>query len=126
MRRKREWLTFDLTPLIDIVFLLLIFFMVFSVFKKDEFVLKVDLPSSQAAHKKQREESVTVGLDQEHLSYQGETMTFADFREACDLIDPEQSIILSIDKQVKYEKIVELLDILKEKKLQRISLLVKR
>lgn len=126
MRKKREWLTFDLTPLIDIVFLLLIFFMVFSVFKKDEFVLNIDLPSSQAAQKKQKQENISIELDHESLSYKGKKITFEDFKKECNYIDPEQSLILSIDKEVKYKKIVDLLDILKEKDLKNISLLVKR
>ncbi len=126
MRKKREWLTFDLTPLIDIVFLLLIFFMVFSVFKKDEFILNIDLPSSQAAEKRQKQENISVELNTESLSFKGQKMTFEDFKKECAYIDPEILLILSIDKEVKYEKIVDLLDILKEKDLQNISLLVKR
>ena len=35
-KRSRETLSPDLTPLIDVVFLLLIFFMVSTVFKKEE------------------------------------------------------------------------------------------
>lgn len=126
MRKKREWLTFDLTPLIDIVFLLLIFFMVFSVFKKDEFILNIDLPSSESAQKKQNIEDISIELNSEYLSYKGEKISFENFKRECNYIDPEQLLVLSIDKEVKYKKIVDLLDILKDKNLQNISLLVKR
>ncbi|MFT7004282.1 MAG: biopolymer transport protein ExbD [Sulfurimonas sp.] len=126
MRKKREWLTFDLTPLIDIVFLLLIFFMVFSVFKKDEFVLNVDLPNSGAAQKKQKQESLSVELNENFLSFKGKKISFEEFKEECNSLDAKQLLVLSIDKEVKYEKIVHLLDILKEKNLQNISLLVKK
>ncbi|MGK0367028.1 MAG: biopolymer transport protein ExbD, partial [Thermoproteota archaeon] len=59
MSRKgnREALSFELTPLIDVVFLLLIFFLVTSVFKKEELALLLNLPKasegkSQQAQKK--------------------------------------------------------------------------
>ena len=46
--KRRESLGLDLTPVIDVVFILLIFFIVTSVFKKDELALVLDLPSSNA------------------------------------------------------------------------------
>ena len=46
--KKREILTPDITPLIDVVFILLIFFIVSSVFKKDELALVLNLPTSSA------------------------------------------------------------------------------
>ena len=48
MRKHRETLTPDITPLIDIVFILLIFFIVSSVFKKEELALTLDLPNASA------------------------------------------------------------------------------
>ena len=44
--KRREPLTPDLTPLIDVVFILLIFFIVSSVFKKEELALMLSLPVS--------------------------------------------------------------------------------
>ena len=41
----------DLTPLIDVVFILLIFFIVSSVIKKEELVLNLSLPSSSTKQK---------------------------------------------------------------------------
>ena len=39
MKKRYEYLSPDLTPLIDVVFILLIFFIVTSSFKEDKFVL---------------------------------------------------------------------------------------
>ena len=47
-RRKREEVSVNLTPLIDIVFLLLIFFMVSTTFTKETH-LTVDLPEAEGA-----------------------------------------------------------------------------
>jgi biopolymer transport protein ExbD len=49
--KRREHLTPDLTPLIDILFLLLIFFLATSVFKKSDFALNLTLPSAKYASK---------------------------------------------------------------------------
>ena len=51
--RRREPLNPDLTPLIDILFLLLIFFLATSVFKKDEVAISLSLPKVQYATKKE-------------------------------------------------------------------------
>jgi len=44
--KRRSFGTPEITPLIDVVFLLLVFFMVSSVFKKEEPALQMKLPSS--------------------------------------------------------------------------------
>jgi len=46
-RQRRESIAMDLTPLIDIVFLLLIFFLVTSSFKKEQLALLVKLPKAE-------------------------------------------------------------------------------
>ena len=51
-KRSREASTIDLTPLIDVVFLLLIFFMVSTVFKKEELALILNLPSGETSESK--------------------------------------------------------------------------
>lgn len=126
MRKKRELLTFDLTPLIDIVFLILIFFILFSVYKKDEFVLNVDLPISKTAQKEQKSNDITIELNSESISFQGKKITLENLKVECSHILSNKLIILSIDKDVKYEKIIDLLDIFKTNNLKNISLLVKK
>ena len=46
MARRTRRIRPDMTPLIDCVFLLLVFFLVTSVFKQDESVLKLILPET--------------------------------------------------------------------------------
>lgn len=126
MRRKRELLSFDLTPLIDIVFLVLIFFILFSVYKQDEFVLNVDLPVSKTAQKEHKSNDIVLEVDNESISFKGKKITFENLKIQCTHILPNELIILSIDKEVKYEKIIELLDIFQKNNLKNISLLVKK
>lgn len=51
-RQAREDPTIDLTSLIDVVFLLLIFFMVSTTFERES-VLKIDLPEANAVEKRE-------------------------------------------------------------------------
>ncbi|MFV7791617.1 ExbD/TolR family protein, partial [Aliarcobacter lanthieri] len=46
--KRREPLGLVLTPVIDVVFILLIFFIVTSVIKKEQLALMLDLPASNA------------------------------------------------------------------------------
>ena len=52
MTKRTRRIRPDMTPLIDCVFLLLVFFLVTSVFKQDESVLKLILPETQSEVKR--------------------------------------------------------------------------
>ncbi len=52
-KRSREISPPDLTPLIDVVFLLLTFFIVSTVFRKEEFALSLNLPKTSSTEKGQ-------------------------------------------------------------------------
>lgn len=126
MRKKREWLAFDLTPLIDIIFLLLIFFMVFSVFKKDEFILNIDLPKAQASQIQKNDKKIIVELNQANLTLNGQKISFEDLELKSASFSKDAIVLLSIDKNVIYDRIVKLLNIFKEKKIENLSLMVEK
>lgn len=62
--QKRETLDINLTPLIDVVFLLLIFFMVSTTFKHDA-ALSIDLPEASAKVVEQKKETLEIVIDKE-------------------------------------------------------------
>jgi biopolymer transport protein ExbD len=60
---RRESPTIDLTPLIDVVFMLLIFFMVSTTFK-DQSMIRIDLPkASQQQQPEQQDKSIDLTID---------------------------------------------------------------
>ena len=66
--RRQEQPDINLTPLIDVVFLLLIFFMVSTTFRK-ETDLEIDLPKAAQQQKPAEQEALTVSVDaQGHYS----------------------------------------------------------
>ena len=122
--KKREILTPDITPLIDVVFILLIFFIVSSVFKKDELALVLNLPTSSAQEIELKQKEIIIELNSEELAIYGKESTLESLEEEIIKIeDKERNIIFRIDKEVKYEKIIEVLGILQKHQLFNISLI---
>ncbi len=122
--KKREIITPDITPLIDVVFILLIFFIVSSVFKKDELALVLNLPTSSAQEIELKQKEIIIELNDEKLAIYGNETTFEIFEEEISKIeDKERNIIFKIDKDVKYEKIVKVLEVIQKHQLFNISLI---
>jgi biopolymer transport protein ExbD len=122
--KKREILVPDITPLIDVVFILLIFFIVSSVFKKDELALVLNLPSASAQEIKLKEKEIIIELDHEKLAIYGKESSLEFLEEEIKKVeDKQRNIIFRIDKEVKYEKIIEVLGILQKYELFNISLI---
>lgn len=62
--KRRDHVDVNITPLIDVVFLLLIFFMVSTTFKRDA-ELKIDLPEASAKAVEQKKETLEIVIDAE-------------------------------------------------------------
>ncbi len=124
--KRREKLNTDLTPLIDVIFILLIFFIVTSVFKKDELALILDLPKSNAKESQIEQREITIELSEEKLAFKGKEITINDLNlELKRISDKNKPVILRIDKNVKYEKVVKILDLLQEHRLNNLALITK-
>jgi len=123
MRKHRESLTPDITPLIDIVFILLIFFIVSSVFKKEELALNLQLPHSTAKELEIKIEQINIELSINSLAYLGKEISFSklDF-ELSKSLKKDNAVIVRIDKDVKYNRIVHVLDILQKNSFDNLSL----
>jgi len=74
--KRRETLGLDLTPIIDVVFILLIFFIVSSVFKKEELALVLDLPNSSAKEMEVDKDQVFIELSSDKLAIKGIEVSF--------------------------------------------------
>ncbi len=121
--QRREHITPDLTPLIDVVFILLIFFIVSSVFKKEELALALDLPASSAKEHEVAPKQLSIELSPNSLAYLGKVITFEKLdSELQKVIKKDKPVIVRIDKKVKYERIVKVLDILQKYSLTNLAL----
>jgi len=126
-KNRREELSPDLTPLIDVVFMLLIFFMVSSVFKKEELALLLNLPKteegkSESAAKK----TITIELTGEKIAYNGQASSMDELGENLKDADQKSLVNLRVDGEVKYNRLVKVLDILQKYKLENLSLITEK
>lgn len=125
--KKREILTPDLTPLIDVVFILLIFFIVSSVFKKNELALKLSLPSSHAKELKVKIKELNIELSPTSLAYFGKKIDFDQLDiKLANIEKKDMPVILRIDKEVKYDRVVQVLDALQKYSLNNLALVTQK
>lgn len=123
-RNRRETISMDLTPLIDMVFLLLIFFLVTSVFKKDELALLLKLPTTeQGAGSEKKVDQLTIELSNEEVAVNGKKSSMEDLPETFQGTNKETLINLRVGGDVKYQRLVKVLDLLQLNKLENISLI---
>ena len=125
MRKHREALIPDIIPLIDIVFILLIFFIVSSIFKKEELALNLQLANASANELEIELKQINIELSVNSLAYLGKNITFEKFDLALSTyLIKNKSVIVRIDKEVKYDRVVKVLDILQKYSFDNLSLVV--
>ncbi len=125
-RRSGGTLVLEITPLIDVVFLLLIFFMLATSFDERS-AFKIDLPKSTAAKTKSTLKEVQVLVDKDRNIYvrftdnsgksQNEKLDLTSFVSVVSekLNNSEnKDVIISADKDIDYGFIVEIMSLLKE------------
>jgi len=112
-----------MTPLIDCVFLLLVFFLVTSVFKQNESILKLILPETQSETRRDVPEGLFIEINETEVALNGEKITVSLLREKVTAVQNKKApVAIKIDKKTSYEKVAEILDILQLEKLYNIQL----
>jgi len=126
-KSRREILTPELTPLIDVVFLLLIFFLVSSVFKKEELALLLTLPKSeQGKGEKEIKKYVTIEMTGEKVAFENQEISIEELSTKFGALDLKTLINLRVDGEVKYQRLVKVLDLLQKNKLENVSLITEK
>ena len=121
--KRREPLGLELTPIIDVVFILLLFFIVSSVFKKDQLALILDLPSSNAKELKVDEEQIFIELSSNKLAIKGIEVSFESLEDNLKAIENKhKAVLVRIDKKVEYQRVVKVLDLLQKHDLTNLAL----
>ncbi|MFA7092435.1 MAG: biopolymer transporter ExbD, partial [Arcobacteraceae bacterium] len=93
---------------------------------KDELALILDLPKSNAKESQIEQREITIELSEEKLAFKGKEITLNDLNlELKRISDKNKPVILRIDKNVKYEKVVKILDLLQEHRLNNLALITK-
>jgi len=124
----RDEIDLNLTPLIDVVFLLLIFFMVSTTFEKQS-KLKIDLPEASAEAVKQEADTVVIGIDakgryfindRQLVNTQIKTLKMALMKTVGDKKDVP--LVLRADAKTPHQSVVVAMDAAAQLGLNRMSI----
>ncbi len=126
-RKNRKKIVPNLTPLIDVIFLLLIFFLVSSVFKQDKSALKLMLPEINSQENVKEVKNLFIELNNEQLAVNGEITTIEALKElAKNIENKSKPVSINIDEKTEYKKVSAVLDILQLNKLCNIQFVSKQ
>lgn len=107
-RKKRPIMALDLTPLIDVVFLLIIFFMVSTTFNKYGNI-EIDLPSANVESTNQESKAIEIIIDKNQKYYiakDGINQPI-EIENLSTLLKDVKEVTISGDKELKYQVIMD-------------------
>jgi len=128
-RREEDSFAFDMTPMIDVVFLLLIFFMVSTVFVDFSKKMDINLPTSKSSALDESTKTLEVEMSKDKkiflagkpLTLLGLETTLAKMK----LKDKKPSAIIRADKSLPYGDVIQVMGLLQKKGIPDISVAVK-
>jgi biopolymer transport protein ExbD len=123
LKMDEESQNVDMTPLIDMVFILLIFFIVTSVFAKDK-GMDIDRPSQQSAGKVAKENIMIALTEEGNLRADGRDISFNSLRSyvAKKIKSKEQAVVIMADIDADVGDLADIMDECRLAGAQKISL----
>jgi biopolymer transport protein ExbD len=131
VKKKRVGVRIDMTPMVDVAFLLLIFFMVTTVFRRP-LAMEVNMPEPDARVEVPESNVMTVYVDKDESLFvkmgKGEIVpvTWADLEPSFAAnaeANPNLIILVKIHRDARYEPMVDMMDLLEDANMERFSLI---
>lgn len=122
-RRPRQ-VTLNMTPLIDVVLMLVIFFMLTTTFVLAPGI-KVDLPRTKSIHQTNKIDATVIITKDGTLYYQDQrvdTDTLRDLLSQAVTQQPNVRLIIQADKGVLHGRVVEVMDTAKSAGVERLAI----
>lgn len=115
----------DLTPMLDVVFLLLIFFLAATTFAREEVELDLKLPPAKSGQSGQGGSQLVVNLTADgRVLVDGREVTLEALRQklaAAVQRDPEQQVLVRGDQQARFGVGIEVLDACRLAKVKKLD-----
>lgn len=121
-RKKRNIMSLDLTPLIDVVFLLLIFFMVSTTFNKYG-KIDIDVPVSKVSEKTEDTKVEIVVDKNENYFILKDGKTFPiNIDDLGEYLKDVKEVSITGDKNLKYQTVMDLITKVKQQGIENLGI----
>lgn len=127
-REEEDTFALELTPLIDVVFLLLIFFMVSTAFVDFPRQMEIALPTSKSSSEEKQPSKMEIEMTvNKQVFLDGKQVTLSELeKRVTGLPRPEElNILIRADKNLDFGNIVEVMGILQNAKVVDIAVATK-
>ena len=130
--QRKEEPEINLTPLIDVVFLMLIFFMISTTFNRES-ELSIQLPEASVEPTEERDETLELVINREGRYFIGDSEVvnseLETLREALRAVAGEQAeerpLVISADAEAPYQSVIRAMDAAGQLGISAISLTTK-
>jgi biopolymer transport protein ExbD len=128
-REEEDNFSFDMTPMIDVVFLLIIFFMVSTVFVDFSRKMDINLPTSKSSAIDESTKTLEVEMSKDKKIFlAGKSLTLLGLETTLakmEFKDKKPSAIIRADKSLPYGDVIQVMGLLQKKGIPDISVAVK-
>ncbi len=128
-KREEDNFAMEMTPLIDVVFLLIIFFMVSTVFVDFSRRMEINLPSSKSSIIDEKPKTLEIEMSKDKKIFlAGKPVNLLGLEQALRKLDVKgrkQTAIISADKLLPYGEVIQVMGLLQKAGIPDISVAVK-
>ena len=120
---EEEELSINITSMIDVIFILLIFFMVSTQFKKSS--LPLDLPRSEDTTQEENNTLKVLSVSKDEIQFDGIPLSMEELEEALSKYTkkaPDMAVSLECERSVDFERVVQILTKLQNAGISRIGI----
>lgn len=127
-REEEDSFALEMTPLIDVVFLLLIFFMVSTAFVDFPRRMEIALPTSKSAAEEKQPSKMEIEMTvNKQIFLDGKKITLTEFEKKVEAVkNPEAlNVLIRADKNLDFGNVVQVMGILQNARIVNIGVATK-
>lgn len=126
-KKRNDAPVLEMTPFVDVTFLLIIFFLVTSVFRKEELALALKLPeTTEGGASKKEVKQLAVELSKDEVAVNGKKSSMEELKATLKGLDPKTDISLRVDGTVEYKRVVKVFELFQSFNLNNLSLITQK
>lgn len=114
----KDQIDIKILPMIDVVFFLLVFFMLFTTFKTTPSGLEINLPQAKSVEQQQEDKTVKINIASSGKIFMNSKLTTKDELKNNIASSVSQStetvFIIKADEQVAYKQVINVMDLVRQ------------